>query len=169
MEPRHVTIGAGAAIIVGSWGTWMAVRSGFGQIELSGLETDDGKLTAGLGVLVVLAATLMKLSGKGRALVTGLAAAAAGAVAAYDYSDISNRVEEVNSEFIQASVGWGLWLVLIGAIVGVAAAISTWPREKAAVLAEAASSTAPAGECAAIRQVEGSTTLELLDSPAAPE
>ena len=127
MEPRHVIAGAGAAIVVGAWGTWMTVRSGFGQIDLSGLETDDGKLTAGLGAVVIVIA-LARMADRTRAIVAGLASAAAAVVAGLDYADLSNRAEQVSSEYVRASVGWGLWLVIVAGIIGVGASISAWPK-----------------------------------------
>lgn len=105
----------------------MTVRSGFGEIDLSGLETDDGKVTAGLGVLLILLG-VTRVSDRTCSIVAGLASAVVGVVAAFDLSDVSARVSEVDSDYVSASTGWGLYVVVIAGIVGMIGSIRAWPR-----------------------------------------
>ena len=110
-EMRPWTVAAGAAVAMGSLMPWATVTTGFGSANMAGTE-GDGVITLALGAGAAVFGGFLK-----RWPAFALFALAA-AVSIYDFSNISDRASEVSSEFARASVGWGLWLVIAGAIAG---------------------------------------------------
>jgi hypothetical protein len=112
-------MGAGALVMLGSLLPWATVSSAFGQISLAGTE-GDGKFTLGLGAAIIVGFV------GGWVWLQGPAALGALGLSAYHVVDVSNNAAEVDSDFVRASVGWGLWLTFIAAIVAVVAAGMFW-------------------------------------------
>ena len=94
------------------------LNAAFGSISKAGTD-GDGILTLGAGV-ALLVGGLIKQSQAGKTsranILIVLAALAAAAIAIYDISDVSNLG---GNEFVSVSVGPGLYVVLVGAIIGV--------------------------------------------------
>lgn len=104
-----IGLGAAALVVIGAFGPWLTASSVFGSASVSGFD-GDGKITV---VLAVTVAALFWTSFStwiriGRVLV------AAGIVltGGYDLLEANDRVESVDSEYVRASVGWGLWLTV---------------------------------------------------------
>jgi hypothetical protein len=110
-ETRPWVIAAGAAVAVGSLMPWVSVTTGFGSVSVSGTE-GDGVFTLGAGIVAAVLGALRKR------LAVLIVLAIAAAVAAYHVVNVSQRAQEVTTDFARASVGWGLWLVLAGSISG---------------------------------------------------
>jgi hypothetical protein len=93
---------------------WATITTGFGQISVNGTD-GDGQFTliggAGILVLVVLSKYLASL------IVSVITAG----ILAYDYFNISSSIGLEDNEFASASVGWGIQLATIAAIVAVIA------------------------------------------------
>jgi hypothetical protein len=118
---------AGAAtVVVGSFLPWAKVNLGALSVSINGTE-GDGVLTLILGALfgafgiVALKrqrhtlAVVMGLIGSGLALAIGI----------YDIADINNVADDLEGggEFLRVSTGFGLYLVIAGAVAGVAGSL----------------------------------------------
>lgn len=107
----------GGLVLLGSFMPWASIASGFGSVGVAGTE-GDGKFTLVLGIGVVVLGVVSRMSGKRLAVPQVIACALAGIVAVIDISNVSSKLAGVESAFVHASVGPGLYLVLIGAVVG---------------------------------------------------
>jgi hypothetical protein len=121
-----VAIAGAGVVLLGLMGPWAKVIS-IVSVSVSGFDTGDGKVVAcfALGAFLFLA-----LYARGRRSVFMLIAAAVfgvlvTAAAAYDLFDISSSLSDVNSDYARASVGWGLYLTVIGGIAIVAGSLFT--------------------------------------------
>ena len=118
---------AGVALtFLGLLGPWVKVV-GLLSISVSGLDAEDGKLVGlfALGALAFLALyafrkpTLLPLA------IAGIFGLLVTAVAGYDLIDIVSSVNEVESEFARASVGWGLYATVLGGLAVSAGSLLT--------------------------------------------
>jgi hypothetical protein len=127
MVPGATMIGLGGLLIVlGSFLPWLTATAPFvGTISRNGMEGGDGIITLILGVVVTiligvsqLTATRMPALLQRSSIVTGVIT---GAVAIYDYVEVQRRIEDVKeqSELISASVGAGIWTLIVGAILAI--------------------------------------------------
>jgi hypothetical protein len=116
----------GLLIVLGSFLPWLTATAPFvGTISRNGMEGGDGIITLILGVVVTiligvsqLTATRMPALLQRSSIVTGVIT---GAVAIYDYVEVQRRIEDVKeqSELISASVGAGIWTLIVGAILAI--------------------------------------------------
>ena len=118
-ESAILALVGGVAVVVGSLMPWATITAIFGTISVAGTQ-GDGTITLVLGgVLGVLA--LLDLVGTtsiSKWLYVGFGVAAAG-VGGFDWVNLSQRLGEAQSEFVQASVGIGLVIVVGGGILAV--------------------------------------------------
>lgn len=117
---------AGVATVIGALLPWAKVQTIFGSISVNGTEGGgDGIVTLVLGLL---AALVMWGLARGTLLASALGALIV-AIAAYDIRDVSNRIDEINSDpdgLAKASVGVGLWITLIAGVVLIVAGITAF-------------------------------------------
>ncbi len=117
----------GGLVLLGSFLTWATVTVGIGSLGVSGTVgvsgTDgDGQITLVLG-LVIVGIGVVGLMGRPRFwLISLIAGCLAALVAVIDIVDVSRTVSQVQGAYMHASVGIGLWVVLVGAVVGVVGA-----------------------------------------------
>lgn len=127
MTYRTATIVAlvgGVLMALGSFMPWISARTGFGGTDIAGT-SGDGVFSLGLGAIVALIALVQfdrQASGLARTAVVVAGLLGLG-IAVLDYSNISQRIAAVTSTAISASVGAGLYVLLIGCI---AAIIGGW-------------------------------------------
>jgi hypothetical protein len=107
---------AAGLILIGSFLPWASITTGFGRIDVAGTD-GDGKLTA-IGAAVIALGFVLR-----NRWLLFIAIVAVGVVAALDYVDVSNRVGDVASDFATASVGIGLYMIILGAIGAFVAAL----------------------------------------------
>lgn len=102
----------------------------FGNIDVSGFDAGDGKLTAGAAVgalLLIFIGLQNRSSGQllGGAIVAGIGLAVAG----YDLVSVSDQVSNFDSEFARASTGYGLYVCAGGFVLcGVGAMLARSQR-----------------------------------------
>jgi hypothetical protein len=115
-------VAAGAAVVaaVGSVLPWASAQSGLGSISITGTD-GDGVLTLWLAVLVAVLAFPLATGFRRRRPLALLGALALVALSTFDLVNTSNRLIDASSESTHASVGYGLWVVVAGAVVAVLA------------------------------------------------
>jgi hypothetical protein len=125
--PAHRIVAAGAAVgvIIGSVSPWATITFGFGQISVNGTD-GDGQLTLIGGVAILLLVVFSKY------LASLILSVITAAVLLYDYFNISSSIDVGDDTFASASVGWGIQLATVAAIVAVIASFLMMQRAKAA-------------------------------------
>lgn len=110
-EAPRILVAAGAtAVILGSLMPWVSVSTGFGSISKNGIEGDGViSLIAGAAVLVLVVV--------GRYLGSLIVSALTTALLVFEIVDVNRAIDDIGSDFATASVGWGLWLSAVGAII----------------------------------------------------
>lgn len=103
---------AAAAVMVGSLMPWATVATVFGSVDVAGTE-GDGVITL-IGAVVVGLAVLIR-----RYVSAAIGFAVVAAISIYHVSNVAQMADEADSEFVRASVGWGLWVLVVGSVVGV--------------------------------------------------
>lgn len=130
-----VAVLGGLLVAVGSFLPWVTAASGLGTVSKSGMEGGDGTITLVLGIAIIILA-LAPMMGVKASSVTAvlliLAAAGAGFIGFVNMKDVQERVASVTSEYVSASVGAGLWALLIGAVVAFLGGIAIGYKPKAA-------------------------------------
>lgn len=123
-------LGGGLLITLGSLLPWATATAPFlGTINVSGVD-GDGKITLILGVLILLTGVarfarsslpgLLQVSPAVLGLIVGI-------VAGIDLVNVSSRISDLKAEaqgLATASVGVGLWVTLLGAILAVYAGVA---------------------------------------------
>jgi hypothetical protein len=105
---RELALVAAGLIVIGSFLPWIKVTTIFGSVTRAGFDTGDGKFTALLGVLA-FAALFVEWG-----IVARLAGLVAGAIGVYDLVDVERIADE---EAASVSSGYGLWIMIFGALV----------------------------------------------------
>jgi hypothetical protein len=102
-----VALISAAVVIIGSFMTWVTVGSGAISVSAGGMdEGGDGVIT--LIVAIAAAAAAIFLKGRARMISIVVGGAVVLLVAIIDIFDI------LGEDLVDASVGIGLWLVLVG-------------------------------------------------------
>lgn len=108
---QYITIGAGAALVLGAFMPWGTIRSGFGQISVSGME-GDGIITLTLGGLIV--ALAFRLHERFSRIAVAVLAVLSGVVALLAFDGIGSVG---GSQYAQVAPGMGLYLTAAAAAV----------------------------------------------------
>jgi hypothetical protein len=114
--PRIAAVVGVVAIIVGSISPWATIATAFGTLSVNGTD-GDGVITIAGGIV------LLVLIGMAKYLGSIIVSALTGAVLLYDLIDVNRNVSGAGNEFVNASVGWGLWVATIGGGVTFATSI----------------------------------------------
>jgi hypothetical protein len=132
-----VALIAAALVAAGSFLPWITATAAFvGTITRSGLDGGgDGVVTLVAAVVIAIGGLLLATRpgspSLGR-LATFAGGVLAGLILAADYSNISERVRSISSDVATASVGAGLYVIGLGAVLAVVAAIAAKdPRRQA--------------------------------------
>ncbi|HEX7620463.1 MAG TPA: hypothetical protein VF359_04620 [Anaerolineales bacterium] len=116
---RVMTLLGSIGLIVGALMPWVSANSMFGKLSKTGIE-GDGIITAGIGVILLLTALLAK--GK-PGNIYSWAASLFGIIAIcllyYDYSNVSAAVSGIESDLMIASIGSGLYVSFLGALLAI--------------------------------------------------
>ena len=124
VSTRAGVLAGGALLIIGSFMTWISVDVGFSTFSATGTADIEGKLTAAAGIVVLLvgAVLLTNTALHGMARYLGLAAAMFGAVVLLlEYLQVQERIAETDPAVATATVGLGVWVTGIGALVALGA------------------------------------------------
>jgi hypothetical protein len=160
-QAAMAVVAGGILVGVGSLLPWATATTGFGTISFAGTE-GDGRITIVLGALAGLLGFL-QLERATETLRLGAISAGLGAGVAglYDYANLESRLSSVTTDAVRASIGPGLYVVIIGAVVIVAGAWSLAPAASNAT--EPTPSAQPAATQSAYRRAQAlSLPLRLL-------
>jgi hypothetical protein len=114
---RVITLLGSIGLIGGALLPWVSTNSIFGSMSKVGIE-DDGMFTAGIGVILLLTALLAKgKPGKIYSWVVSVFGLIAFFLLVYTYTNVSAAVSSNASEMLIASVGSGLYVSFLGAIL----------------------------------------------------
>jgi hypothetical protein len=116
MTGRYIALVGALLVAAGSFLPWVSINSLFGTISKNGIE-GDGQITLALGVMMGIG-LLERWKKAGRALVVGIIAIVVILVGVYEYTSVTERMAEVDSDFVSASVGVGLYMVIAGGALG---------------------------------------------------
>jgi hypothetical protein len=120
-----MTLLGGVLIVLGSFLPWLTATAPLvGTISRNGMEGGDGIITLILGVVTILigvtqlTATNLPTLLQRSPIVTGAVTAI---VAVMNYLNVQQRIEDVReeSELIAASVGAGIWTLVVGAVLAI--------------------------------------------------
>lgn len=130
IEPRtkaaalFVVLG-GAVVILGSFLPWATVTTVFGTIGRTGMEGGDGVLTLLLGLSIVGCGISAATAAKFWWRIPVLLGAAVAAFAWFEYQNIASKLATVASNpYVTSSIGAGIWVLHVGALVTVCGATS---------------------------------------------
>lgn len=114
---RVMTLLGSIGLIGGALMPWVSANSIFGSMSKVGIE-GDGIFTAGIGVILLLTALLAKgKPGKIYSLAVSIFGLIAFFLLVYTYTNVSVAVSNNASEMLIASVGTGLYVSFLGAIL----------------------------------------------------
>ena len=126
VNPKQMLALLGAAVLAaGSFLDWVTIDSAFGSLGVKGME-GDGKLTLAAGGLSLV---LFVLKSRGAAILGSLVAAAGGAVAIYNFSNVQRKLDDISSEFARATVGIGIYVCIAGAALALIGGLA-WADEQ---------------------------------------
>jgi hypothetical protein len=97
---------------------WVTVTSGFGSAGVKGTD-GDGKITAAIGLVAGLLALFGLTKGnRGNVVLAGLLSLGGAAMTLYEWRNLSSKIDELGSnDFVRATVGTGIWVMLSGFVV----------------------------------------------------
>jgi hypothetical protein len=114
---------AALLLVIGSMLPWARATAPFiGTVSRSGIDGGDGWISFFIGIVVVIQAIQIIQSRRftrGHAGVAILLALAAGGLAIYEFSDISNKFSDIHAEtsLVTTSYGSGLSCIVAGAVL----------------------------------------------------
>lgn len=123
---RCVALIGGALIIVGSFLPWATADTIFGSFSIKGIETDpnidgDGIISLILGISIIVSCLIRFNKAGTRAIATGILALLALALGIFEFTDIKNGIESISGLSVTYSVSTGVYLVIAGGMLGMAA------------------------------------------------
>lgn len=130
-NPAFYVAGAGALLVVlGSFLPWISVTTIFGTVSVNGIEA-DGQFTLVFGILSGLGILLVIQKPGKRAWGAASFALLTLVISIVDLFNASERLVDISSDYTVASIGIGLYLVVLGGFLGLAgfSRNSSAPRE----------------------------------------
>lgn len=123
-----VVAGGGTLMAIGSLLPWATLTTAFGNVSKNGTD-GDGTITLIAGVVVAVLGLAMRTNPTGSLRVLALlASSGVGVIAGIDFADVQSVAGENSSEYARISVGVGLYVVAIGAVLGAVGAIGSLNR-----------------------------------------
>ncbi len=129
MEDRRLTSGilalvGGCLMVLGSLFPWAQVVSVFGTVTVNGTE-GDGKITIVLGLVVAVLGLLAIANRRAKLhILVPILGLVGGGIGLLDLLNASSKFESVASDgFVHPSIGIGLYLVILGGIATLVAAL----------------------------------------------
>lgn len=127
-------------MFIGSFLPWVTLHTIFGSLSVCGMDGGDGTVTAVLGFATLIVGVLAVVSTSGastcvRSLETILGLLCGG-ITLYEVVNVSNHISDLESGgegFATASVGFGLWILLLGSILAVVAGALAMRRPRVTV------------------------------------
>ena len=125
--PLMAVVG-GVIVAIGSALTWVTVDLGFTEFSSTGLDTNDGKLTAAAALVMIAAGVSLAFTRDAIRKVAGFAGLAATVFAAIvlinDYLDVRERIANTPADQATAAVGVGVWVSSLGCLLSLVAFVA---------------------------------------------
>ena len=128
-------LGAGV-MAIGVFLPWVTLENAFESLSVNGLDNFlNGNSGAIDGILVLIAAGVLALAGlRGRAILAGVAALIGLVIGFLNLRTIQEQIDlELTDDgffSIQGDVGIGVWLVMIGGVIGLTGAVLSIRRDR---------------------------------------
>jgi hypothetical protein len=128
---KGFVLGGALVLAVGSFLPWVKASAGPFTATENGLD-GDGVITLAMAIGIVLAALLIKRASTAVTTVLVLAVLA-GAIAVYDWVDVSKQADDLagNTPGVSAGIGIGIVVCVIGAAAAAAGALMARAESKA--------------------------------------
>jgi hypothetical protein len=123
---KVLALGGAALAAIGSFLPWATVSGGFVDISKNGMDGDGVITLVGALIFGGLAAwSLLGSWSKGRMIGALVVAVLVTLIAVIDIADVASRFSDIDTEALglDVSIGIGLWIVLLGGLVGVAGCV----------------------------------------------
>ena len=123
---KVLALGGAALAVIGSFLPWATVSGGFVDISKNGMDGDGVITLVGALTFGGLAAwSLLGSWSKGRVIGALVVAVLVTLIAVIDIADVASRFSDIDTEALglDVSIGIGLWIVLLGGLVGVAGCV----------------------------------------------
>jgi hypothetical protein len=121
-----VTVAAGGAAIVAAFMPWVTATAPFvGSVSFNGVDGGrDGIVSAVLGVAVIVVGLLFRSrrATTGTAVALGIMSALIALVGVIDLNNVNDAIAGVDSQYVHASAGAGLYVTLAAGVAGIVAA-----------------------------------------------
>jgi len=126
---RYIAVAGGALVIIGSFLPWIKVYTIVGTLSTNGIEYGwEGFGTLICGGLIAMGALIDMRPPKNLSVVVCLFSALVLIIGFVDLKYISDSIHNADSEFSTGSVGEGIYLVILGGILGLAGLLSEVPK-----------------------------------------
>ncbi len=118
---RIIGILGGLLVIIGAFLPWEEARNMSFSETVNGIEGTDGVVTLVLGIWIIIGCLINFKKPQSRAYGTGVLAVIALFLGLVKFFAIQDDVEQLESMFVEASVGEGMYMVIVGGILGLSA------------------------------------------------
>ena len=118
---RIIGILGGLLVIIGCFLPWAEARIMSFSESVNGIEETDGVVALVLGIWIIVGSLINFKKTQSRAYGTGALAVFALALGLVEFFDIQDDVEQLETMFVEASVGAGVYMVIAGGILGLSA------------------------------------------------
>jgi hypothetical protein len=126
--PKYLWLGGAVAVIIGALLPWASVDTPFGSVSKNGTD-GDGVITIVFGAAAAVLLIIRWNKARARGLTIGalVLSVLVGVIAVIDMVDVKSRFSD-SPITVDASIGIGLWLTLLGALVAVAGTVLSLVR-----------------------------------------
>ncbi len=118
---RIIGILGGLMIIIGAFLPWAEANVFDYSETMNGIEGTDGVIVLVLGIWIIIGSLINFKKPQSRAYGTGVLAVVALFLGVVEFTDIRDDVKQLESMFVEASVGEGVYMVIVGGILGLSA------------------------------------------------
>jgi len=120
-----VALAGGALLALGSVLPWATLSTGLGSTSFAGTE-GDGMFTLAFGAIALLVAVAGFNGNRGAFATVAVAGIVALVFVGWEISNMAEGVADVEGDGIRATIGTGLWVAGLGAILAAVGGIAGW-------------------------------------------
>ena len=124
-------VGAAVAVVIGAALPWVTATAPFvGTISRSGIDGGgDGLITGAIGVGIgVIALATRRRRDRNVGIAVVLLAVVLIGLAIAEMANVQHRINSIDSRYVSAEIGIGLYVTLFGAVAGIVAGVLRFTR-----------------------------------------